>query len=75
MIMKKGKKTMKLKAAIEELGLSDEDTIFIYLQGKIDNGMKVSEVTPSILNKSVRVIHKNFGGQEYGYRCYRFILE
>ena len=74
-IMKKKQKPTKLKTAIKELGISDDDTVFIWLQGKIDAAIKVSEITPPILNKPVRVIHKNFGGQEYEYSCYRFILE
>ena len=67
---------MKLKDAIKEIGLQDDDTVFIHIYGKvnIDRKFTVGELDSMLLKKKVRLIQGNFGGMEHDYKCYRFIL-
>lgn len=68
---------MKLKDAINELGLAPNEDIFVHIYGKNEDDIiyKVQDVDSKLLKRIVKVVHKNYGGIEYNYRCYRFILE
>lgn len=66
---------MKVKEAIKELEISPEDTIFIRQYNKVGEDIYiVQDLDKSILNKKIKLIQGNYGGKEYGYCCYRFIL-
>ena len=77
---KKKNKTeqIKLKDLIPILKLTPEDEVFIHIYNKndeYDSAIMVSDIPANLLNKTVKVVMPNCGGQDYGYKLYKFILE
>lgn len=75
--MTKNKQKVSLKKAIKELNLKPDDTIFIHRYKKTNEDLPVSvkDVDSKLLSKDVKVIMKNYGGIDYNYSCYKFVLE
>lgn len=72
----KKEKSQKLKQVLKEMGLSDDDMIFIHQINKANNTdpIKVSDIPSALLKKDVYLIQPNHGGQKYGYKLFNFIL-
>ena len=70
-------KKIKLKDAIQELELPQSEEVFIHIYLKPDKEYvtTVFELDDKTLNRRVLKIQSRFGGQDYGYSKYRFILE
>ena len=68
---------MKLRQAIKEMDLAKDDAVFIHTYGKDDGGepVAVSDISSTSLRKEVILVQPNHGGQEYGYRLYKFIVK
>lgn len=68
----------KLKDLISTLKLTPDDEVFIHIYNKNDednSAVMVSDIPANLLNKTVKVVMPNCGGQDYGYKLYKFILE
>lgn len=67
---------MTLKEAIKELDIATDENIFVSLYGKPDSKAVyvVQDVAAKLLKHDVKLIQKNHGGVDYGYKCYHFIL-
>lgn len=72
---KKNTDSIKLKEIIKDLELNDDDDVVIHLYGNDDVITEVGNIDCKLLNKKIKLIQKNAGGTEYGYKLYRFILE
>lgn len=75
---KKDIEQYKLKDLIKTLKLTPEDEVFIHIYKKNDedsSAVIVSNIPANLLNRTVKVVMPNCGGQEYGYKLYKFILE
>lgn len=72
---KKNTNSIKLKEIIEEFDFNDDDEVIIHLYGNVDVITEVGNIDCKLLNKKIKLIQKNAGGTEYGYKLYRFILE
>lgn len=75
---KKETEKNKLKDLISILKLTPDDEVFIHIYNKNDedsSAVMVSDIPANLLNKPVKVVMPNCGGQDYGYKLYKFILE
>lgn len=67
-----------LREAIEKLEIAEDDTVFIHIiHGRdiADEPCIVKELDKGTLRRKVRCVHGNYGGQEYNYGCFRFLLD
>lgn len=67
---------MKLKEVIKSLQLNPEDRIFIRRYQKDDEEViQIQDIDKATLNRKVKIAQHYYGGMEYAYNCWRFILE
>ena len=65
-----------LRSVIKDMDLPQDAEVYVHVYGNADDAgpIPVSNIAPALLKKKVMVVQPNHGGQEYGYRLYKFIV-
>lgn len=74
------KNKMSISLAIKELNLSSDDVVFIHKYStsmKEDKKYTVEELLldTELLKKKIMLVNKNYGGVEYNYSAWLFIIK